>query len=215
MGAAGSIETTPYDEAKFLQSKAVMESAAEDADKFAKLKSIWANGTPPAAAAPATDAAPAADAHRKSVKELPTAAAHEGHKENGHAHEENGHHAHGENGENGHAHKEGDHHHKEDGHAHKEGDHHHDHAHKDGEHHHKEGEHHGDHHHKDDHHDHKKEETHAHKEEAHKEEAHAPKEDGHAEAPKEALKVPSASASTSKLPGAPSEHHDEKLSKEA
>ncbi|KAE8910177.1 hypothetical protein PF005_g18803 [Phytophthora fragariae] len=203
MGAAGSIECTPYDEAKFLQSKAVMESVAEDAEKFAKLKSIWAEGAPPAAAAAA---APAADAHRKSVKELPTAdsaATHEGHKEDGHAHKEDGH-AHKEDG---HAHKEGEHHDP----AHKGAEHHHDH--KDGEHNqhdhaHKDGEHHDDHHHKEEHHGHKKEAAHA-------SEAHAPKEDGHAEAPKEAPKVPSASASTSQLPGAPSEHHDDKLSKEA
>ncbi|KAG6608983.1 Branched-chain amino acid aminotransferase [Phytophthora cinnamomi] len=214
MGAAGSIECTQYDEAKFLQSKAVMESAVDDAEKFAKLKSIWADGAPPAAAA--AGAAPAADAHRKSVKDLPAAdlaAALEGHKEDGHAHNEDGH-----------AHKEGEHHHKDDGHAHKDGEHHHDH--KDGEHHHhhdhKDGEHHHDHkgehqgdHPKEEHHDHKKEEATANKEDTHKGEAHAPKEDGQAETPKEAPKVPSASASMSKLPSASSEQHDDKLSKEA
>lgn len=46
MGGAASIEHTPYDEAKFLQSKAILESTIDDAEKFYKLKSIWTDNVP-------------------------------------------------------------------------------------------------------------------------------------------------------------------------
>ncbi|RLN45239.1 hypothetical protein BBO99_00007593 [Phytophthora kernoviae] len=206
MGAAGSIESTPYDEGKFLQSKNVMESGADDADKFAKLKSIWAEGG-------------VASEHTKSAKELPPADhGAEAPKEDGHHHKEDGHHKEGDHchKEDGHTHKEGEHHHKEDGHTHKEGEHHHKedgHAHNENGHTHKED----GHHHQEDGHAHK-EDGHHHKEDGHhhKEDGHAHKEDGHAtEAPKEELRaVPTASASTGQLPAAESEHHSEKQTKE-
>ncbi|KAF1790307.1 hypothetical protein GQ600_18218 [Phytophthora cactorum] len=103
MGGAVSIDNTPYDETKFLQSKAIMESTADDAEKFSKLKSIW------------TD-----DGHHKSVKEPEVGAAHEEHKEeahkeethNGEVHKDEHHEKHHCNKEE-HHHREGDSHHKE------------------------------------------------------------------------------------------------------
>ncbi|KAF1779143.1 Aminotransferase, class IV, conserved site [Phytophthora cactorum] len=204
MGGAVSIDNTPYDETKFLQSKAIMESAADDAEKFSKLKSIWTDGAPP----------DAADGHHKSVKEPEVGAAYEEHKEeahkvethNGEVHKDEHHekhHCHKEE----HHHREGDSHHKESDNHHKEGDHH---AHREEEHHHKvenhqeEGE----------HHEHKRGEDHKEGDHVHKVESHAAKEDGHAEAPKDSPKAPSGSASTGKLPSASSEHLSEKVSKE-
>ncbi|CEG48266.1 uncharacterized protein PHALS_06096 [Plasmopara halstedii] len=41
MGGAASVEHTRYDENKFLQSMAILESIGDDAEKFSKLKAIW------------------------------------------------------------------------------------------------------------------------------------------------------------------------------
>ncbi|RHY83418.1 hypothetical protein DYB26_000413 [Aphanomyces astaci] len=41
MGAAGSVQDASYDATKFAQSKAIMELAVDDAEKFAKLKEVW------------------------------------------------------------------------------------------------------------------------------------------------------------------------------
>ncbi|KAF4042884.1 hypothetical protein GN244_ATG04803 [Phytophthora infestans] len=214
MGGAASIENTLYDEDKFLQSKAIMESTANDAEKFSKLKSIWTDGVPPGAA----------DAHHNNgAKEVPpaeTGTAHEGHKEeiykdvqhngeiNKAEHRHNGDH---------HCHKEEHRHKAGEQHAHNGGDH----ANKEGEHHHtdsvirhKEGEKNHSHHKEGEHHEHKGEEEHKEGDHALKVEFRAAKEDGVAEAPKDPPKVPSGSASTGKLPSASSEIVSEKVSKE-
>ncbi|GLD97755.1 hypothetical protein PINS_up006452 [Pythium insidiosum] len=79
MGNAASIENAQYDPSKFQQSRAIMESTADDAEKFAKLKAIWVDAQS-GAPAPAKDAGASASAsgddHKKSVKELPPAEAH-------------------------------------------------------------------------------------------------------------------------------------------
>ncbi|KAG2770410.1 hypothetical protein PC129_g9308 [Phytophthora cactorum] len=197
MGGAVSIDNTPYDETKFLQSKAIMESTADDAEKFSKLKSIWTDGAPP----------DAADGHHKSVKEPEVGAAHEEHKEEAHKEETHNGEVHkDEHHEKHHCNKE-EHHHREGDSHHKEGDHH---AHKEEEHHHKVENHQKE----SEHHEHKRGEDHKEGDHTHKVESHAAKGDGHAEAPKDSPKAPSGSASTGKLPSASSEHLSEKVSKE-
>lgn len=57
MGASASIQNTEYDEAKFQESKAILEAEGiEDQEKFIKLKAIWE----PATTTGTTDS-PAAD----------------------------------------------------------------------------------------------------------------------------------------------------------